>query len=127
MKRKAPPKTPSSLGLEVEAALAEHYARLGKSIKYRVAFRTPRGTPFAAERVTKGEINMWVPEQDQVRLQAEAAGLSIERSIPWPDGRSGNYGRLSSLKSVPGLFEETLLMIKVSSASQALKVAEALV
>ena len=120
------PKEPSILGASIETELARSFARERSPIQYLCTFRTPSGTVFAAERVTKGHINLWIPVQEAAQREAENSGLSIAKSIPWPDGPFGNYGRISSLKSIPSLVQSRLLKIQVTTAAEAMKIAEAI-
>jgi len=118
------PKAPSPLGVEIESAVEARFTRHCDPVQYLATFRTSKGTVFAMERVTQGHINLWLPEQDEVRSEAEQAGLSIEKTVAWANGRAGHYGRISSLKSIPTLSEAPLFRVRVSSVGDALKILE---
>jgi hypothetical protein len=120
------PKSPTALGLAVEAAISTRFARHRESVQYLACFRTAEGSVFACERVTAAHINLWLPEQEAVKRAAENANLRVERRIAWPDGPNGKYGRISSLKSISGLRDEPLLQIKVTTVGEAMQVLEML-
>ena len=118
-------KNPSKLGADIESAVINdgRFVRHRKSIKYLSYFRTLRGTVFAFERVTTRHINLWVPEQQGAMRMANRAGLITVRTVPWPDRSDANrYGRLSSLKSVPELCNESLLKIQAKTVGEAVGV-----
>lgn len=119
-------KSPSALGADIESAVATRFARHRDSTQYLACFRAKNGSVFAFERVTLKLINMWLPEQETVKREAERVGSLVTRSVPWPKGRSLNYGRISSLKSVPELCDEPLLRVQVASATDALRILMAL-
>jgi hypothetical protein len=119
-------KSPSALGTEIESAVAARYVRHRNNVQYLGCFRTAKGSVFAFERVTLKHINLWLPEQDAAKREAERVASSVVRSVPWPNGRGSNYGRISSLESVPELCDEPLLRIQVVSASDAIQILEAL-
>ncbi len=120
------PKNPSPLGMAIEAALGERFARHRDPVQYLASFRTPCGAIFACERITKGHINLWLSGHPAVKAAAEAEGLPIRRSVPWQDGREGDYGRISSLKSMPEMRDEPLYVVQVTVAGEAVSMAEAL-
>ena len=120
------PKLPSPLGVAIELAVEARFIRHCDPVQYLATFRTSKGTVFAMERVTQGHINLWLPEQDEVRREAERAGLSIERTVAWANGRAAPYGRISSLKTIPMLRDEPLFRVRVSGVDDALKVLEKL-
>ena len=115
-------KAPSALGLAVEKAieLDSRFKRDREAVQYAAFFRTLLGTRFAIERVTINHINLWVPELEVARATAERLGLSVFRSVPSLTG--SKYGRLSTLKTVPGLADEPLYKIPVYRPEQALDV-----
>jgi ABC-type proline/glycine betaine transport system permease subunit len=103
-------KAPSALGLAIEEAI-EHDPRFKRDrepVQYAAFFRTLSGTPFLTERVTINHINLWVPDLDVAKATAEALGLSVMRSVP--NLTSSKYGRLSTLKTVPELASQPLLI-----------------
>jgi hypothetical protein len=119
-------KSPSALGAEMESVVATRYARHRNNVQYLACFRTAKGSVFAFERVTHKHINLWVPEQDAAKREAERVASSVVRSVAWPNGRGSNYGRISSLKSVPELRDAPLLRIQILRATDGLQILEAL-
>lgn len=118
------PKAPSELGKTVEATLESRFARYSDPVQYLATFRAGSGAVFAAERVTLTQIMLWLPDQEGVRQAAARAGVVCERSFAWPAGRSGAYGRIHTLKSIPALCDAPLLKVPVTTAGDALRIAE---
>ena len=121
------PRSPSALGVAVESALESHFARHREPVQYLAAFRSSSGTVFAIERVTLTQIMLWLPDQESVRRAADRAGIAAMLSVPWPAGRSGKYGRISSLKAIPELVDAQLLKVAVTTAGDAMSLAESIV
>jgi hypothetical protein len=119
-------KGPSVLGLAVEEAVDNdpRFSRDRESVRYGAFFRTLSGTAFLIERTTINHINLWIPEIEAARAVAESLGLSVSRSVPWLN--LSDYGRLSSLKSIPELANQPLYKIPVHRPEQALDVLGAL-
>lgn len=115
-------KAPSVLGLAVEQAIDNdpRFMRDRESVLYGAFFRTLSGTAFLIERTTINHINLWIPEIEAPRITAERLGLSVSRSVPWLD--PSDYGRLSTLKSIPKLADQPLYKIPVHHPEQALAV-----
>jgi hypothetical protein len=119
-------RAPSALGLAIDKAI-EHDPRFKRDrepVQYAVFFRTLSGTPFLVERVTINHINLWVPDLEVAKATAKALGLSVLRSVP--NLTSSEYGRLSTLKTVPELANQPLYKIAVHRPEQALNVLGAL-
>lgn len=121
-------KEPSALGAAIESAIRRdpRYQRYREPVQYLSFYKTASGRVFAFERVTTTQITLWLPEDEKVRLAAENAGLKVIKSVPRVAGQ-GQYGRLSSLQSVPELRDASLYRIAVTSPSQALSILEALI
>jgi hypothetical protein len=119
-------KAPSVLGLAVEEAIESdpRFSRDRENVQYGAFFRTVSGTAFLIERTTINHINLWIPETEAARLTAESLGLSVRRSVPWLD--PSDYGRLSTLKTIPELADQPLNKIPVHRPEQALGVLGAL-
>jgi hypothetical protein len=119
-------KSPSALALAVEEAIDNdpRFRRDRESVKYGAFFRTLSGTAFLIERITINHVNLWIPEIEAARTAAESLGLSVRRSVPWLD--PSEYGRLSTLKTVPDLADRPLYKIPVHRPEQALDVLGAL-
>ena len=82
---------------------------------------------FAFQRDTVTMINLWLPEDEAVRLVAEKEGLIVTRSVPFPDPTKPElYGRISSLETISELRDVPLYRIAVTSAGQAIAVVGAL-
>ena len=109
----------------MESVFEAHFVREREPIQYLATFRTGSGIVFAIERVTLNQIMLWLPDQEGVRQAADRAGIPVAGSVAWPSGRSGKYGRISSLKSIPALVDEPLLKVAVTTAGDALRIAEA--
>ena len=124
MSKKSEPKTPSPLGLEIEAAVEgdPRYRRHRANVLYLCTFRTVAGTVFGFERVTRNAIRLWLPPTGGVKAAIAAEHLHVPTiSRPWPDlVEPKRYGRISSLRSIPELRDEPLLPVPVTSAQQAL-------
>ena len=116
----------SPLGIAIEEALSRRLAVHRDPVRYLACFRTPKGAVVGCERGTKHHVNLWVRNEEAVRLAAERAGMFVQLTAPWPDGRSGRYGRLSALRAVPEFCDEPLLAIQATTVAQALVIAEAL-
>lgn len=117
----------SKLGAEIEDSVAAKFPRQRDRVKYMAYFRTLAGSVFAIEQGTSRHINLWVPAQEAAKRAAEVGGAPIKLLPPWPRGRSGAYGRISSLKHDPALRESPLYRVQVRTLGQANRVLEALV
>jgi hypothetical protein len=120
------PKAPSALGKIVEVTLERHFVRYRDPVQYLATFKASSGAVFAAERVTLNQIMLWLPNQECVRQAAASAGIICERSVAWPAGRSGAYGRIHTLKSISALCDAPLLKVPVTTAGDALRIAESI-
>jgi hypothetical protein len=122
-------KAPSPLGAAVEAAVDRdiRFRRHREPVQYLCCYQTAEGRVFAFERVTKTQINLWLPESAAVRSAAEKEGLLVRKSVPFPDPtKPTRYGRISSLKPITELCDASLYRIVVISAGQAIAVLGAL-
>src|SRR5208337_5503000 len=118
-------RTLSTLGVAIEDAVASRFQPHSERVKYMAYFRTPRGSVFAVEQGTSKHINLWLPEQEAVRHEAERERLHVNRSVPWPDATKPNrYGRISSLQSVQELCDAILLKVQVTTVGKAMRVLE---
>lgn len=120
-------KSPSELGLAIEAAVAANpkFKKYREPVQYLCFFRTSTGRAFAFERVTISQITLWLPEDERVRAAAEAIGAPITKSVPFPNERN-TYGRISSLRIEPQLESASLYRVAVTSVGEALAVLESL-
>ncbi len=116
----------SKIGIEIEGAIARNFVRHSESVKYMSYFRTPGGSVFGVEQGTSNHINLWLPEQEDVRRAAEDATLPVDRKVAWPNGRDSRYGRISSLKSIPELRDAPLLKVQVTTVGESMRVVHAL-
>ena len=119
-------KAPSVLGLAVEQAIDNdpRFRRDRESVRYGAFFRTLKGTAFLIERTTISHINLWIPETEAAKAAAGSLALSVSRSVPWLN--PSDYGRLSTLKSIPELANQPLYKIPAHHPEQALDVLGAL-
>jgi hypothetical protein len=76
-------KEPSQLGRMIEEAVEREprFISHPDNVQYLCCFRTISGKVFAFERVTKGHINLWLPEDRRVKAAAEVAGREHGGSV----------------------------------------------
>ncbi len=122
-------KAPSPLGAAIEAAVDRdiRFRRHREPVQKMCYYQTVGGRVFAFQRDTVTMINLWLPEDEAVRLVAEKEGLIVTRSVPFPDPTKPElYGRISSLETISELRDVPLYRIAVTSAGQAIAVVGAL-
>lgn len=122
-------KAPSPLGAAIEAAIDRdiRFRRHRGPVQKMYYYETVAGRVFAFQRDTVTVVNLWLPEDEAVRLAAEKEGLVVIRSVPFPDPTKPElYGRISSLETISELRDAPLYRIAVTSAGQAIAVVGAL-
>jgi len=116
----------SKLGDEIGDSVSSKFRSRRDPVDYMAYFRAPSGATFAVERGTSTLVNLWLTILDAVRRAAEAEHLRFKLVAPWPRGRGGDYGRISSLKQDPDLPDAPLYRVQVRTVGEAQRVLEAL-